>query len=576
MSVNGIKHTVQGSPAPIFSPQHVSVVCIGAGVSGIALAIEMHQKLQNFDLCIFEKNSDIGGTWLENRYPGCACDVPAHAYTYTFEPNPEYSQYYVGSEEIHQYLTKVVEKYGVRKYIRFNHKLVSAVWSNERGQWDLELEAASNDGSRRPQIVKRSSNFLINASGFLNNWKWPEVPGLHDFAGPLIHSADWQKDQELAKKTVAVIGAGSSGIQIVPALQPKVGKLYAFIRSPTWIPPSQGFVDPINGGHDPTNLIYTDEDKKRFREDPKYFLEYRKTIESNLNRIIDMFFKDSPRQAGARQEFAKIMRARLGGNEAIASKLIPQHSVGCRRLTPGQGFLEALIERNVEVVTSEIQRIEAEGLVTADGKLHKVDAIICATGFDTSCRPRFRLVGDEGIILNELWDKSDCIEAYLAMAVPGFSNYLMFIGPNAPISNGTLIPVIERQASYMSSMIRKYQRQHIKSFSPLARATRLLNQRHQQRLQRFVWTDSCKSWYKNGQREGKVIGPWPGSSLHYFEAISEPKFEDWWYSYWESKGDSGIEPPGSGMWEYLGNGYTMLEAEDEKSGGKGDLAWYLG
>lgn len=156
------------------------------------------------------------------------------------------------------------------------------------------------------------------------------------------------------------------------------------------------------------------------------------------------------------------------------------------------------------------------------------------------------------------------------------THYIVFIGPNAPISNGTLIPVIERQASYMSSMIRKYQRQQMKSFSPSMRATNLLNQRHQKYLKRFVWTDKCNSWYKAGKKEGKVIGPWPGSSLHYFEAIAEAKFEDWQYKYWEPEDHSTDGLAGSGMWDYLGKGNTLAEVEDEKTGGKGDLAWYLG
>ncbi|KAK5051557.1 hypothetical protein LTR84_003209 [Exophiala bonariae] len=574
---NGNKQSVQNTSDYIFSPQHASIVCIGAGVSGIALAIELQQKLEDFELCIYEKNSDIGGTWLENRYPGCACDVPAHAYTYTFEPNPEYSQYYVGSSEIHDYLTKVVQKYDIRKYIHFNHKLVSAIWSKTLGVWDLDVEVSSQEDVPSTTIIKRSCNILINAGGVLNNWKWPEIPGLHDFRGPLIHSAQWQHDQDLHNKTVAVIGAGSSGVQIIPALQPIAAKLYAFIRSPTWIAPSRGFIDPPGEANGKIDMVYTDEDKKKFRDDPDYFLQYRKSIESNLNRIIDVFLKDSQRQAGARQVFADTMKARLGADSVLVEKLIPSHSVGCRRLTPGQGFLEALRAPNVEVVTSETERAVADGLITTDGLLLKVDAIVCATGFDTSCRPRFRLVGEDAVDLAELWKNSDDVEAYLALGIPRFPNYFMFIGPNAPISNGTLIPVIERQASYMSSMIRrKYQRQRTKSFSPSVRATALLNQHHQKALQRYVWTDSCKSWYKSGKKEGKVIGPWPGSSLHYFEAIADPKYEDWEYTYWNNEADSVGKLGVDGMWQYLGNGSTLAELEDERTGGKEDLAWYLG
>lgn len=327
---------------------------------------------------------------------------------------------YVGSEEIQAYLVAVAKKYDVQKYVHLNHTLTSAVWCEDRGVWDIELRKI---GSQGPQILRRSCNILINATGALNNWKWPTIPGLQDFKGLLTHSANWDQEQDFTNKSIAVIGAGSSGIQIVPALQPHVAQMYAFIRSPTWIAPSQGFVDPTDGGKPLGNIHYTAEEKKRFHDNPEEFLQYRKDIESSLNRIIEVFIKDSPKQIEARKIFAQVMRSRLGNDERLASLLIPEHSVGCRRLTPGQGFLEALVKPNVEVVSAEIERVEPEGLVTADGILHRVDAIICATGFDTTYRPRFHLEGKHGSNLAELWRDLAKIEAYMAMAVPDFPNY---------------------------------------------------------------------------------------------------------------------------------------------------------
>ena len=327
---------------------------------------------------------------------------------------------YVGSEEIQAYLVAVAKKHEIQKHIHLNHKLTSAVWNEGRGVWNIELEQG---GDGEPQILRRSCNILINASGVLNNWKWPTIPGLHDFKGTLTHSANWDQEQDFTNKTIAVIGAGSSGIQIVPALQPRVAQMYAFVRSPTWIAPSQGFVDPTEGGKPVGNVHYTAEEKKKFHDNPDEFLQYRKDIESNLNRIIEVFIKDSPKQKEARAIFAHVMKARLGNDERLASLLIPQHSVGCRRLTPGPGFLEALVKPNVQVVSSEIERIEPDGLVTADGGFHRVDVIICATGFDTTYRPRFHLEGKHGSVLTELWRDLAKIEAYMAMAIPDFPNY---------------------------------------------------------------------------------------------------------------------------------------------------------
>jgi cation diffusion facilitator CzcD-associated flavoprotein CzcO len=553
----------------LHTPQLVQVVCIGAGVSGLATAVRIKETLTNCDFSIYEKNADLGGTWLENRYPGCACDVPAHAYAYTFEPNPDYSRYYVGSVEIHAYLKAVAKKHDLFKYIRYNHKLVSAVWNEDSGLWDLEFEVLDPEHSLAPlRTFRRTANVVLNASGLLNNWKWPVIPGLDSFKGHLTHSARFDEGYDYTGKKIAVIGSGSSAIQIVPTLQPEVAHMKSFIRSPTWIAPSQGFVDPMNG-EGPKNFFYTDAEKKAFRDNPEHFLAYRKKIESDMNRTFDTFLKDSPKQQAAKEQFAKIMKERLGGDEFLAAIITPKWGVGCRRLTPGQNFLETLVKDNVEVVTDDIVRIESDGLVTqnkATGEetLHIVDALICATGFDTTYRPRFNLVGRQGIPLSKLWADTNDIEAYLALAVPGFPNYFMFLGPNAPISNGTLIPVIEKQVEYMVTFVRKMQRQRIKSFAVRPDAVKQLNAHHQQFLQRMVFSDGCRSWYKGGRADGKVIGIWPGSSLHYYETISEPRFEDWEYTYREEN-----------MWAFLGNGWTMLEEKDRENGGNEDLSWYL-
>ena len=291
--LNGTAHEYHIREEPLNARCRVNVVCIGAGVSGLATAIRVQETLRDCDLDIYEKNADLGGTWLENRYPGCACDVPAHAYAYTFEPNPDYSRYYVGSVEIHEYLKAVAKKHNLGHYIHLNHKLISAEWNEEEGLWHLDFEVANPDTPDHKSLFQRTCNVLVNACGVLNNWKWPAIPGLATFKGHLCHSAQW-KDHEWSGKTVAILGSGSSAIQIVPQLQPVVQSMKAFIRSPTWIAPSQGFVDPKEEG--PKNFFYTDEEKRAFREDPDHFLAYRKKIECDMNRIFDIMLKDSPKQ----------------------------------------------------------------------------------------------------------------------------------------------------------------------------------------------------------------------------------------------------------------------------------------
>lgn len=196
----------------------------------------------------------------------------------------------------------------------------------------------------------------------------------------------------------------------------------AFIRSPTWIAPSQGFVDPENA-QGPKNFFYTDEEKKQFRANPDEFLRYRKKIEGDMNKTFETMLKESPKQKGARKVFAEIMKQRLNNDEVLAEKLTPKWAVGCRRLTPGQNFLESLVKENVEVVSHEIARVDADGLVKADGRKYEVDAIVCATGFATTYRPRFKLVGRQGVPLSEIWKDTEDVMAYLAVAVPDFPNY---------------------------------------------------------------------------------------------------------------------------------------------------------
>jgi cation diffusion facilitator CzcD-associated flavoprotein CzcO len=191
-------------------PRPVRVVCIGAGASGIYTAIRQEQLLQNVSFQIYEKNDDVGGTWLENKYPGCSCDVPAHIYTYSFEPKTDWSMYYAGSDEIQEYFKGVVMKYGVLKYIKFNHLVVAARWNDHTGLWNLEIE--TDEGN----IIKDDCNILLNATGILNAWKWPNIPGLHDFKGKLLHTAKYDRSWDLKGKNVALLGNGSSAIQVVP------------------------------------------------------------------------------------------------------------------------------------------------------------------------------------------------------------------------------------------------------------------------------------------------------------------------------------------------------------------------
>lgn len=256
-----------------FKARRLRVVCIGAGFSGLNLAYKLKhdQTLDFVDFTLYEKNEEVGGTWLENVYPGVACDVPAHSYVFPFEPNPSWSKCYAGGDEIKQYMIDTVNKYGLKEKIIFNARLIKSIWNEERGKWGLELE---QNGTT---IIQDEADILINASGILNRWKMPNIDGLDQFSGKVIHTAGWDKSYDWAGKKIAVIGNGSSGIQIVPSLQPKAAKIVNYIRHPTWV--SVNLCPGITKDGMGTNFEYSEEEKAQFKADPEAFLAERKRIE---------------------------------------------------------------------------------------------------------------------------------------------------------------------------------------------------------------------------------------------------------------------------------------------------------
>ena len=233
---------------PIDENRRMKVICIGAGYSGILTAIRFPQRIPNLDLVIYEKNEDIGGTWYENRYPGIACDIPAHVYQFTFASNPSWSRFYAPGGEIQQYLKDVAWKYDVERYVRLRRRFEKAVWDEEAQLWRVTIRNLETD-----ETFVDTCNVLLRGTGILNAWKWPDIPGIHDFKGPYMHSAKWDESFDWTNKTVALIGAGSSGIQLLPQIQPKAKKVVHFMKGKTWISPV-GYGAEEGGGADKGNL----------------------------------------------------------------------------------------------------------------------------------------------------------------------------------------------------------------------------------------------------------------------------------------------------------------------------------
>ena len=486
------------------------IVCVGAGFSGLYLGIlhEHRMKYNNVEYVCYEKNPSIGGTWYENQYPNCRCDIPSHEYTISFEPKADWPEFYARQPEILQYMKDMAEKHHLMQHVKLSHKICGATWDEDISKWRLRVQP---DGGEEFEDL---CDVFVNAGGILNKWQWPTIPGLHDFKGKLLHSARWDQEYDFRNKTIAVIGVGSSAIQVVPAMQKVEGaKLLSFIRSPTWISPAPGLMAPKP--NDPKldqNLAYVQEEIDRFKKDPKYFMEMRQDMHATFVQNFPRSFKNQKPQLEAVGIFTDVMKERLQHNEELVKLMIPSFPVGCRRLSPGPGFLESLVKPNVTVISKAIDRISEKGLVTSDGVEHQVDVLVCCTGFDTSFRPKFPLIGRNGKDLVQEWTHNPP-EAYLGIAVPDIPNYFMFMSANTPVTNGTLLGAVQVQGDYVWKMVRKMQRDNIASVSVSKQATDDLNEHHLEYMKDMIWSEPCRSWYKhNHALEGRVTAVWSGSA----------------------------------------------------------------
>jgi cation diffusion facilitator CzcD-associated flavoprotein CzcO len=405
---------------PIRTRRPLRVVCMGTGYSGLMMAIVFTQKMQdsNAEFVIYERNADLGGTWLENRYPGCQCDIPAHNYAYSFEPNPSWPNYYATAVQIFEYMKKTSAKYDADQYMKFSHEIKSAVWDEADARWKLKVR----HGER---MFEDTCDVFINAGGVLNAWKYPDIDGIETFKGKLLHSASWDESYNFEGKKVAVIGIGSSGIQIVPKIAPVASQLTSFVRSKTWISPAPGINEPTASDPETDEKHnYAPHVVKKFEDEPEFLLEHRRNV---MDRRIENFQRAhaaSEPQKKAQVLFRKTMTERLGDSEKgkkLAEMLIPDFPVGCRRQTPGPNFLETLIRDNVDTRWDDIAQITEKGILTKSGEELEFDAIVCATGFNTSFQPRFPIIGRNGASLAKQWQ--DIPEAYFGITVPNFPNY---------------------------------------------------------------------------------------------------------------------------------------------------------
>ena len=539
--VNGEGYAITHDP--IFKKRQMRVVCIGAGVCGIAAAYKYERDLEDTSFIVYEKNAGVGGTWYENTYPGVACDIPAHRYTFSWEGNPTWSRFYAEGNEILQYFKKCAEKWNLMKYIKLEHQVRSAIWNEDTGKWQLQIENLVTG-----EMISDECDVVLSAIGVLNNWRWPDIPGLHDFKGRKLHSARWDATYKSDGDRIAVIGSGSSAIQIVPQLQKTASKLYSFNRSPNWITPEFGAKLASNG----RATVFTPEEIQHFKTDKKAFLAFRKSI-INGNDMFKTFYKGSEQQRNAYKNFTQMMRDRLRNDEELCEKLIPKFEVGCKRFTPGEGYLESLIEDNVRVITDGIDCITPTGIRTKSGEEIALDTIVCATGFDVSYRPSFECRGRDGRDLRKEWSAPP--RHYMSLAAGGIPNYFIAAGPNCPIANGSLVYALENIVDYTFQCVKKMQTEGIKSMVVKEDVIDEFLEHRDLCMNEMVWSGGCSSWYK---KDNQVSGPWWGSIFHFSDSVRVPRYEDYDVRY-----------IGPNRFRYLGYGRTDRELKGQ------DLATYL-
>ncbi|KAH7397926.1 flavin-binding monooxygenase [Cadophora sp. MPI-SDFR-AT-0126] len=539
---------------PVENLRPLKVRVIGAGYSGIYLGIRIPQRLRNIDLQIYEKNEGVGGTWWENRYPGCACDIPSHSYQYSFDPNPNWSAFYAPAKEIWTYLNGIAEKYGVMRYVKLSHRVSSCIWDDKAKKWNIVVENVSTG-----ETINDDADIVISARGSLNDIAWPKIAGFDSFQGEVMHSAAWNQEYDFKNKRVGVIGGGSSSIQIVPSLQKVEGvRMTCFVRSRTWISNPFGDHAMMKLGLDPLDLNFSEERRKEFANDPEKFLAFRKVIEADGNTIHGVSFRGSEMQKGAVEAFRAMMAERLAKKPEILDALIPSFSVGCRRLTPGPGYLEALIEDNVEFVSDKIASITSSSVVLETGREVPLDVLVCATGFNTSSPPPFYVEGKNGISLQNKFKPYP--ETYLTMSTDGFPNFFMMLGPNSAIGSGSLTMMIETEGDYIIKCVRKLQREDYLTMSPKRERVADFSEYTQEYFKGTVYMDECNSWYRSeGGKGNRITGLWPGSTLHCLETLRSPRWEDFEF---ESRDENKLR--------WLGNGWSVTHIP-----GGGDPAWYL-
>jgi cation diffusion facilitator CzcD-associated flavoprotein CzcO len=467
----------------------VEVLIVGGGFSGLCMAIKLRGAGMNSFLLI-EKSDDIGGTWYDNRYPGCACDIPSHLYSFSFEPSSDWSRMYPGQQEIHNYLKRCVQRYELAPYIRLNTPFREAIWDESDGVWC----ATAGEGMRIRARV------LVSGVGGLHVPQYPKLKGIERFLGSKFHSSTWDHKVDLTGKNVAVIGTGASSIQFVPQIAPRVGKLYLFQRTPAWIVPRIDFPIPEKW-------------KRRFRRYPLVMRAFRHFIFWRQEFRVLGFLGNRFVRGKATEIATRHLERQIEGPKLRAA-LKPSYELGCKRVLVSDDFYPTLNRSNVELVTEAIAEVREHSVVTADGVERPIDVLIFGTGFRaTEPLIGIRLIGRGGVEIHDAWRER--MSAYLGVTVTDFPNLFLLLGPNTGLGHNSIILMIEAQVRYVMSCLALMKRRKKRVLEVLPNTQKQFVEEVHQRLKGTVWqSGGCQSWYQD-QRTGENTTLWPGSVVAY-------------------------------------------------------------
>jgi len=455
----------QGAPTP-----HFRVAVIGTGFSGLGTAIRLKQQGID-DFVVFERAGEVGGTWRDNSYPGCAGDIMSLLYSFSFAPNTEWKTTFATRDELLAYLKDCTAKYGVREHILFDHEVTGAEWDERGGRWHVRA------GGRA-----FTAQVLVAGAGYLSDAKLPDIDGLDSFTGELFHSSNWNHDVDLKGKRVAVIGTGSSAIQIVPAIQPEVGQLHVHQRTPGWVLPKN---DKVIGKL-----------QLALRRGVPGYQRFRRGF-NKWGREIVAFWLARPKAATKTlQGMAEKNLKKNVKDEALRARLTPDFTVGCKRMLFSNDWYPTLEKDNVELVTDGITRVEGNTVVTADGTRREVDVIVAATGFSATDRPiAHRILGRGGVSLAQTWAK-DGMTAYVGSTVAGFPNLFLILGPNTVLAHSSVTLTIEGGINHTIDALKAMDKRGLATLEVKPEAQTAYNAELQQRFDGTVWAPGgCQSWY---------------------------------------------------------------------------------